>query len=204
LVDAGYVDAHLLVSSKQKHDLELIGPVRANVSWQSKIPDGYDLSRFRINSKTKQIICPQGKKSSQKWTPHLDQWGNKVISVKFPRATCLNCSSRSLCTRSPTEPRKLTLRPQEEHQAIAKRRKQQETKKWLKQYNQRAGVEGTISQAVRGFGLRCARYLGLNKVHLQHILTATAMNAIRLLAWFEGVPLAKTRVSSRCSLQIRI
>ncbi len=31
LVDAGYVDATLLVRSKQKHDLELIGPVRDNV-----------------------------------------------------------------------------------------------------------------------------------------------------------------------------
>ncbi len=35
LVDAGYVDATLLVESKQKHELELIGPVRENVSWQS-------------------------------------------------------------------------------------------------------------------------------------------------------------------------
>lgn len=200
LVDAGYVDGTLLVESKQKHDLELIGPVRENVSWQSKLPDGYDLSRFKINWKKRQVTCPQGQKSSQKWTTHLDQWGNKVISVKFPRATCLSCSSRSLCTRSPTEPRKLTLRPQDEHQAITRRRKQQTNKRWLKQYNQRAGVEGTISQGVRGFGLRECRYLGLDKVHLQHILTATAMNAIRLFAWFEGVPLAKTRISSFAKL----
>lgn len=84
--------------------------------------------------------------------------------------------------------------------AIVKRRKQQETKKWSKQYNQRAGVEGTISQGVRGLGLRKCRYVGLDKVHLQHILTATAMNAIRLFAWFEGVPLAKTRISSFAKL----
>ncbi len=37
-------------------------------------------------------------------------------------------------------------------------------------------------------------------MHLQHILTATAMNAIRLFAWFEGVPLAKTRISSFAKL----
>ncbi len=55
LVDAGYVDGTLLVESKQKHDLELIGPVRDNVSWQSKIPDGYDLSRFKINWKKRQV-----------------------------------------------------------------------------------------------------------------------------------------------------
>jgi transposase len=77
---------------------------------------------------------------------------------------------------------------------------QQQTKTWTKRYNQRAGVEGTISQGIRGFGLRSARYVGLNKVHLQHILTATAMNLARLFAWFEGVPLAKTRVSSFAKL----
>ena len=31
LVDAGYVDSTLLVSSKQKHEINLIGPVRENV-----------------------------------------------------------------------------------------------------------------------------------------------------------------------------
>lgn len=199
-VDAGYVDATLLVSSKEKHDLELIGPVRDNVSWQSKNPEAYDLSRFKINWKTKQVTCPQGVKTTKKWTVHQDKWDNTVIGVKFPQKACRECQFRHLCTSSKTEPRKITLRPQEEHKAIVKRRKQQETKRWLKQYNQRAGVEGTISQAVRGFGLRCARYVGLKKVHLQHILTATAMNAIRLFAWFEGVPLAKTRLSSFAQL----
>ena len=200
IVDAGYVDGTLLVDSKQKYDLELIGPVRENVSWQSKIPDGYDLSKFKINWKNKQVTCPQGVKSTKKWTPLLDQWGNEVIRVKFPRSACRECQFRYLCTRSKQEPRELTLRHKEEHLAIAKRRKQQQSKTWLKQYNQRAGVEGTISQGVRGFGLRECRYVGLSKVHLQHILTATAMNAIRLFAWYEGVPLAKTRISSFAKL----
>ncbi len=57
LVDAGYVDSTLLVESKQKYNLQLIGPIRDNVSWQSKIPDGYDLSRFQINWKMKQVSC---------------------------------------------------------------------------------------------------------------------------------------------------
>ncbi len=200
LVDAGYVDGTLLVESKRKHEIELIGPVRDNVSWQSKNPDAYDLSRFKIDWKTKQATCPVWVKSTKKWTVHKDKWDNTVIGIKFPRKACRECQFRHLCTRSKTEPREITLRPKDEHLAIVKRRKQQETKKWSKQYNQRAGVEGTISQGVRGLGLRKCRYVGLDKVHLQHILTATAMNAIRLFAWFEGVPLAKTRVSSFAKL----
>ncbi len=61
-------------------------------------------------------------------------------------------------------------------------------------------LNGSTSQGVRGFGLRQCRYVGLSKVHLQHLLTATAMNAIRLFAWYEGVPLAKTRISSFAKL----
>ncbi len=182
LVDAGYVDGTLLVESRQQHNIELIGPVRDNVSWQSKNPEAYDLSRFKINWKKQQATCPVGVKSTKKWTIHQDQWDNTVIKIKFPRKACRECQFRPLCTRSLTEPREITLRPQEEHLALVKRRKQQETKTWLKKYNQRAGVEGTISQGVRGFGLRKCRYVGLDKVHLQHILTATAMNAIRLFA----------------------
>ena len=200
LVDAGYVDATLLVESQQKHELELIGPVRENVSWQSKDKNAYDISQFKINWKTQQVTCPQGVKSTKKWSVHKDQWDNTVIGVKFPRKACRECQFRHLCTRSATEPREITLRPKEEHLAIVKRRKQQTNKRWLKQYNQRAGVEGTISQGVRGLGLRKCRYVGLEKVHLQHILSATAMNMIRLEAWFQGVPLAKTRVSSFAQL----
>ncbi|MBD3887627.1 transposase [Phormidium tenue FACHB-886] len=58
-------------------------------------------------------------------------------------------------------------------------------------YALRAGVEGTISQAVRGFVVRNCRYIELAKTHLQHILTTAAMNVVRAVNWLEGVPLAK-------------
>jgi transposase len=62
-------------------------------------------------------------------------------------------------------------------------------------YAKRAGVEGTISQGVRGFGLRQSRYWGLAKTHFQHLATAAAINLDRLGAWFDNLPLAKTRTS---------
>jgi transposase len=68
------------------------------------------------------------------------------------------------------------------------------------QYKQRAGVEGTLSQGVRGFGLRCARYRGLKKTHLQQEATAAAMNMDRLVAWFDERPRAKTRTSRFAAL----
>lgn len=64
----------------------------------------------------------------------------------------------------------------------------------------RAGVEGTISQGVRAFGLRQTRYRGLAKTHLQHIATAVAMNLDRIVAWLEEIPRAATRTSRFAAL----
>ena len=58
-----------------------------------------------------------------------------------------------------------------------------------------AETPGTISQGVRSFGLRRARYRGEAKAHLQHVATAVAMNLSRAWDWLEGVPRAATRKS---------
>jgi hypothetical protein len=69
-----------------------------------------------------------------------------------------------------------------------------------RQYQQRAGVEGTLSQGVRGFGLRYARYRGLTKTHFQQVATAAAMNVDRIVAWLNERPRAKTRTSRFAAL----
>jgi hypothetical protein len=67
-------------------------------------------------------------------------------------------------------------------------------------YKRRAGVEGTLSQGMRAFGLRGARYHGLAKTHLQHVATAAAMNVDRIVAWLDERPRAKTRTSRFAAL----
>lgn len=69
------------------------------------------------------------------------------------------------------------------------------TKEGRHLYAQRAGIEGTLSQGVRAFGLRRSRYRGLAKTHLQHVATAAAVNLERLAAWFKATPRAATRIS---------
>lgn len=193
------MDANLLVTSQQQYGVELVGPVRPNVSWQAKTPGGYDISQFQVHWQTRRVTCPQGQKSNQ-WKPTTEAWGNQIIHVQFPRAQCLECPSRHLCTRSKTQPRALTLRPQSEYQALQTARQQQETAAWKQTYKRRAGIEGTLSQGVNAFGLRRSRYLGLAKTRLQHLLTSTAMNIVRMVAWLQGVPHAKTRVSRFAAL----
>jgi transposase len=48
--------------------------------------------------------------------------------------------------------------------------------------------------------MRRTRYRGLDKTHLQHVAIATAINVDRLVAWFNGRPLAPTRLSRFAAL----
>ena len=75
---------------------------------------------------------------------------------------------------------------------------------WPLLYNRRAGIEGTLSQGVRGFGMRRSRYINLAKTHLQHIFIATAMNLWRIVDWLNEVPLAKTRQAAFVRLMPQI
>jgi transposase len=201
LLDAGFVDVELLVSSRVEHGVRLVGPARPDVSWQAQANQGYDIGHFTIDWEAQRVTCPEGR-TSVEWTPSRDRWGNDVIHTEFARAECLACRSRPFCTRATTEGREMTLRPRPLHEALQAARQQQETPEWKREYAQRAGIEGTVSQGVRGFGLRRCRYVGLAKAHLQHVITAAAMNLSRLAAWLMEVPRAKTRVSRFAQLAL--
>ena len=82
-----------------------------------------------------------------------------------------------------------------QHEALTTLRQQLDAEDGARLYACWAGVEGTISQGVRAFRLRQARYRGLQKMHLQHVVTAAAINLARLGAWGEGRPHAGSRVS---------
>ena len=70
-------------------------------------------------------------------------------------------------------------------------------------YALRSGVEATISQAVRRLPLRQSRYRGMPKVQLQEVVTATALNCLRLYAYVNGVPRGTTWMSHLARLQRR-
>ncbi len=58
----------------------------------------------------------------------------------------------------------------------------------------------TIAQAVASCDLRHARYRGLAKTRLQHLLIGAALNVARLAAWFAERPRATTRPSRVAAL----
>ena len=196
IVDTGYVDAQLLVESQRDYHIDLVGPTRRNHQWQAREPAGFDADHFLIDWQQQQATCPEGHTSSS-WTPAIDNRTNEVIKIKFSTTDCQGCPSRSLCTHSIRHTRRtVTIRPQEQYLALKQRRERETTKEFAHTYAKRAGIEGTISHGVRVMGLRRSRYIGLERTHLQHLATAAALNVVRSIAWFNGLPRAQTRRSA--------
>jgi transposase len=199
LLDGGYVDADLLVTAHTQHQIDVVGPALGSYSHQRRAGQGYDLSAFVINWEAQHARCPQGH-TSIRWTPGRDVSGDPVVRIRFQAPTCRACPVRSACTQAKDAPRQLTVRPQAHHEAIQAARQRQETAEFTAQYAQRAGIEGTQSQAIRRCGLRQCRYVGHAKKHLQHVLTATALNLVRVAAWLEDTPRATTRRAAFAAL----
>jgi len=194
LMDAGFIDAELLVDAQDDFGITICGPVKKDVRWQANQPDGLGLSQFQIDWEQRTVTCPQGK-TSHAWSEQKTAYYETVHRIKFRPSVCKACLVRSRCTRSKRGPRYLVILPQAQHEALQKARKEQQTAEFWKRYAKRSGIEGTISQGVRGFDLRCSRYIGLVKTNLQMVLTATAMNLYRIYNWVQEVPLALTRTS---------
>lgn len=189
LVDTAYVSAELLVQSQQRHQVELVGPARKDQKWQALAGQGYAAADFHVDWDAQHAICPQGQ-VSQSWIKTLEN-GQPRVFIRFSRKQCGPCPVRAQCTR--TKRRAIKLRADAPYHALQAARARDSQTDWTLLYNQRAGIEGTISQAVRGFGMRRSRYVGLAKTHLQHVCTAAAMNLWRIVNWLNAVPLAQTR-----------
>jgi IS5 family transposase len=191
LADAGYISAGLIVIARERHRIDLIGPPRPDQSWQKQAEGAFRATDFTVDWDRRVVRCPEGCESVS-WGEYKAS-GRLTLKVGFSTADCRPCPSRSRCTR--TASRRLGLLPRPEHEAIAAARARLETKAGRRLYGQRQGIEGTLSQGVRAFGLRRARYRGLAKMGLQSLATAAAINLDRLGAWFAQRPLAPTRTS---------
>jgi transposase len=181
-VDSAYVDADLLVEA-QSQGITIVGPTRPNPTWQTKTDHAFDCTQFVIDWQQQQVFCPQGRQSIS-WSPLMGQNGRPVFKVNFSRSDCTPCPVRAQCTRTkPPAARTLLLMPQPQYEALKKARAVHASAAGQQQYKRRAGIEGTLSQGVRAFGLRQTRYRGLTKTHLQNIAVAAAINLERLVNW---------------------
>jgi transposase len=199
LVDTAYIDAQLLVQSQSDHQVTLVGPTHQNSSWQSKIDGGYDITKFTLDWDIQQAICPQGKRAAS-WKERPDARGELATFILFSKTDCLNCDARERCTRAKFQGRLLHLPARQQYEALQTARERMDSEEGQQLYHKRAGIEGTLSQGVRAYGLRQSRYRGLAKTHLQHIASAAAVNLDRLGSWLMGNRPETTRISHFAAL----
>jgi transposase len=199
LVDAAYIAAELLVSSRDDQGITLRGPARPNPNWQAKVEGAYTLADFVVDWEHQQVHCPQGKTATS-WAERIDATGTTYIQVRFRQQDCRGCAARAGCTQATAAPRTLTLHPQAQYEALRAARAWYASDAGQQSYKRRAGIEGTLSQGIRAFGLRRTRYWGLAKTHAQHVAIAAAINIDRIVAWLGEHPRTQTRTSRFAAL----
>lgn len=201
-LDSGYPSAELIVDSAQTYGVALVTPVLLDTSRQAKAAQGFAAHDFTIDWDNQQATCPAGKTSTA-WSPNIQDGVPKTV-VTFAALDCIPCPSKEQCTSARKNRRQLSLYPRELTEAVHNARAQQQTGDWNRDYALRAGIEGTIRQATHTTGLRRARYRGLAKTHLDHTTSATALNLIRLNAWWNGRPLDRANHSHLGRLQLSL
>jgi transposase len=197
-VDTTYVTADHLVTSRDEHGVDLVGPVGADQSWQARQQTGYAVAQFAIDWEARQATCPRGKRSVV-WKPGLDSNRHPVVNIRWAHADCGPCPVRRRCI-SHDRPRALQVRVQPQFAALMAARQRQITDDFKERYATRAGVEGTIAQGVRRCDLRRTRFIGLAKTGLGHVFIATALNLVRVAAWLAEAPRSTTRRSAFAAL----
>jgi transposase len=163
---------------------QIIGPVPGDGSWQQREHSGYAVSDFQLDWPQRTATCPQGV-ASLKWIQRDDEHNEPLEVIRFPVKVCRDSQVREPCTPGARGP-ELMLHAQLVHQALVQRRAEQFTPAFLERYNRRAGVEATISQAVRGSRLRRTPSVGERKTHLHHLAIAAGINLIRIQAHLQA------------------
>ena len=199
--DSGYASAALVVSALARWGIALIAPLLADTSAQARAGTGYARADFTVDYDAKTVTCPQGKTSAS-WTA-CTQKGHAAAVATFSPADCGPCPARPQCTTSSRNRRQITILPRDLAQAQAAARAAEKTIPFQADYARRAGVEGTMHQAV-SHGARRARYRGLPKTRLDHVYMACALNLLRLEAFWTGTPLDRQRTSHLARLELSL
>jgi transposase len=84
VVDAGYVDAALLVASQVDHAIDLLGPVALDHGWRAHSEQGFDLSAFTIVWPDRVAHCPAGQ-TSRDWSETCDKRGTPLVHITCAR-----------------------------------------------------------------------------------------------------------------------
>lgn len=177
-VDGGYTSGEVLANADAE-DRQVHGPIQS----APRRGDRFSAEDFVVDIDQRVTICPAGEPSTN--CSRLDEATGKVnYRFEWNNELCQKCDHRARCLGVNQTHR--TLLVGQYHQHIQARRRDMKTEAYKKHMHKRNGVEGTISELKRGYGLRRCRYRGQIKARLQNYLIGAACNIkrwARRMAW---------------------
>jgi len=183
--DSAYVNGPELAQASAE-GRELIGPVKGSPKKEGMFP----VESFDISIEQRRAVCPAGHKSQT--CCRIADYHPGETMFRFRWGTqCRDCPLQTQCTGK-RESRVVVVSPN--HDLLQRRRREMGTEAFEREAKNRNAIEGTISELVRGYGLRKTRYRGLAKTRLANYFIAAACNVRRWahqIAWQAEIAEAK-------------
>ena len=173
-VDAGYISAAKLAEAEQD-GLDICGPIPAPPHG----PDRFGSDDFDVDLDRRQAICPAGLTSARCSFIREAYSSRSFYYFEWARSACETCAIRQQCISARTKQTFRSLQVNEHYMHAQHRRRLCRTPDYRKRMQRRNGIEATISELKRAYGIRRARYRGLDKNGLLSCLAAAACNLRR-------------------------
>jgi len=150
----------------------------APLAEKSPVKGIYPKRMFKFDEKKGVVTCPQGVES------YKSTYNQKRCdtSYYFPAQVCSACKCQDKCTTSSKDWRIITIGPW--HKETSEAEKFNKTEEYKRLMKKRCQIEPTNSELKRNHGMARARARGLQKVEMQCIFTAVAVNVKR---WINGM-----------------
>ena len=170
-VDGGYTSGVELARAQQQ-ECQLQGPMAA-----APVKDNrFSAEDFEVWVEERRATCPAGKTNTR--CSRLENAKTGKVTYRFEWSShCSNCPLKSKCFDEKQNHRTLVVG--EHHSLVQARRAEQTTQPFKEDMHHRNGIEATISELVRGYGLRRSRYRGQAKTRLQNFMIGSACNIAR-------------------------
>jgi transposase len=184
--DGAYISGRAIQEAKEA-GWQLVGPAQPSAS-RVRLAKEYRIEAFDISITERKAVCPDGKTSTNCSKLTEEKSGKVAYRFEFG-SQCHSCPHKAACVASALPHRTILVGAY--HEELQQRRRDQQSEEFQLRMHQRNAIEGTISELVRGYNLRRARYRGFIKVDLQNQLIATACNIKRWFRKLLGADFAK-------------
>ena len=184
--DGAYISGRAIQEAKEA-GWHLVGPAQPSAS-RVRLAKEYRIEAFDISITERKAVCPDGKTSTNCSKLTEEKSGKVAYRFEFG-SQCHSCPHKAACVASALPHRTILVGAY--HEELQQRRRDQQSEEFQLRMHQRNAIEGTISELVRGYSLRRARYRGFIKVDLQNQLIATACNIKRWFRKLLGADFAK-------------